>query len=158
MENIINIVCPISNEKINENVARIAALFTIIFAGLSLIFKSYFVIAILAVDFAMRAYTASGNSLVRYVSKQTAHLINIGFKPVDAASKKFAAEIGFIFCLAIGILQIFEFYFAADILGGVLILFAALEAGINLCAGCIVYTYFVLPVIRKKSSRDQIYR
>ncbi len=147
---LINIVCPVSGDKTNENASRIAAAITIIVTALSMYFDSFILIALLAADFALRAYSSSGNSPVKYITKAVVRTFNIKNKPIDAAQKRFAAELGFILSLAICLFQIFRNYAVADVMGFVLIFFAFLESALNLCVGCIIYTYFALPFLRKE--------
>lgn len=150
-DKIINIICPVSDKKMNENAARIAAGITVIITLTSLYFHFSILMALLAADFAIRAYTREGKSPVKYITKSIISAFQIKNKPIDAAQKKFAAELGFILSTAIFLLQIFGNHFVATILGFMLIFFALLESVFNFCVGCIIYTYFALPLLRKNN-------
>lgn len=143
------IVCPVSGEKINESVARIAAFFVIIITIVALAFKLPVLLLALAADFALRAFTTGAYSPVKYASKQLFKLSWLSSKTGDAAPKKFAAGIGFVFSLAIAMLLFAHYYVAANLLATALLFCAALEAFAGYCVGCVIYTYAVLPFVRK---------
>lgn len=143
------IVCPVSGEKINESVARIAAFITIVITALALVFKLPLLLLVLGADFALRSFTTGAYSPVKYASKQLFRLSWLGEKIGDAAPKKFAAGIGFVFSLAIGALLFAHYYVAANLLASALLFCAALEAFAGYCVGCVIYTYAVLPFVRK---------
>ncbi len=148
----INIICPVSNNKINENAARISALLTFITAGIGLYFNSFLVFLFLVADFSIRAFTSQGNSPIRLLTQFIVKKFNIKNKPIDAAQKRFAAELGFILCVAICFFQYFDNYTLTNVLGGVLLFFAFLESAFSFCFGCIIYTYIALPLLRKDKS------
>jgi len=149
MQDTINISCPVSTERINENVTRVAAFYVIIITIIAIWFNSYIIIFLLAADFAFRAFTNGNASVIKFLSKQTAHLLNIPQKPTDAAPKKFAAGVGMAFCTGIGCLLLLNAVTAASLVAGVLLFCALLEGAAGICLGCIVYTLFVLPFTKK---------
>lgn len=138
------ISCPISGEKINENVARLVALQVVIIASLSLIFNNDYLSGFLVVDFFTRVFIDPKYSLLSFIGKQIVKLFHIKNKPTDWAPKRFAAGLGLAFSATIFLLQIWGFYFAAQIIGGMLIFCACLEAFFSYCVGCVVYTYLNL--------------
>ncbi len=142
----ISFSCPVSPNKINENVARTAAFFVISFTILGLYLHNPFVFGLLALDFALRAFTNGNYSLIKLGSKQIVTILDIKQKPADAAPKKFAAGLGVFFSLLIGVLLLLDLQFSANITGGVLLFCALLEGGFGICLGCIVYTLLVLPL------------
>jgi predicted membrane protein len=68
-------------------------------------------------------------------------------KMTDLAPKKFAATLGFIFCLLITATLIFNFATAAIILTSIMAVFALLESLFAVCVGCYVYTF--LQILKK---------
>lgn len=144
------IVCPVSGEKINESVAQIAAFITIVVTATAVVFKLPEILLALAADFALRAFTSGAYSPVKYVSKQLFKLSWLDERTGDAAPKKFAAGIGFVFSLAIAALLFAHYYIAANLLACALLFCAALEAFAGYCVGCVIYTYAVLPFIKKQ--------
>jgi hypothetical protein len=146
------ITCPVSAEKINENVARVAAFFTITVVITGVYFKLPFLITALAADFYLRAFTNGKYSPIKKISRRFADYLGLDEKTTDAAPKKFAAGIGFIFSLSIAGLQWFHYDAAAYLLSAVLLICAGLESFKGLCLGCIIYTYTVLPFLPKANS------
>jgi len=149
-----SVTCPISAEKINENVARIIAFFTIIVVLAGLFFKSPFIICALAIDFSLRAFTGGKYSPLKYISKRVANYIGSSPKMVDAAPKKFAAGIGVLFTATIAGLQWFQHDISSDLVATALLICAGLESFKGFCLGCIVYTYIVLPFLSKEDSEQ----
>jgi len=143
------LVCPISDERINEQVTRINALFGIVLVVGGFVFNSVFFFVFLMADFYIRAFTKAKFSPVSYLSFSMANALNLNKKSIDKAPKIFAARIGFLMTLAITALFLFQLNTAAFVVGGVLIFFATLEFALAICMGCIMYTYLVLPFYRK---------
>jgi hypothetical protein len=145
-----NIICPVSPDRVNENSTRVAAFFTIIITVIGLYFNSYIIFFLMALDFALRAFSDGKWSVIRNLSIHIVNLLKIKTKLIDASPKKFAAGMGMTFCLAIGLLIIFDLNLSSIIVGCVLIAAALLEGGFNFCLGCTIYTLFVQPFISKK--------
>lgn len=146
----INLICPISDKKINENIARISASLVMVIAGLGIYFNSAYVFLFLAVDFALRAFTNGGFSPVKQTSQLLIKLLDIKYKPLDEAQKKFSAELGLILCTAGFILLLSGYSLIAAMLGLLLVLFAFLESVFKFCIGCVIYTYIAMPFFRNK--------
>jgi len=144
-----HLVCPISEEKINEYVTRINAFLTvlIVIAGFALNSVLFFIF--LLADFYIRAFTELKYSPMSYVSAKLANAFNLDKKPIGKAQKVFAARLGFVMTLAISVLFFLELTTAAMVVGGILLFFATLEFALALCAGCMIYTYLVLPFYNK---------
>ena len=110
-----NLMCPISNDKADENIARVSALFTMLLTGLSLYLNAYGVMFILGLDFVIRGFTTSDCSFIKFISKQIVKSLKLKSKPIDLAPKKFAAKVGMIFAFTIAVLQFFNLIFIANI-------------------------------------------
>jgi len=145
------IICPVNGEKINENVARIAAFIVIIVTVTAVLFKLPVLLIALGADFALRAFTSGAYSPVKYVSKQLFRLSFLSEKIGDAAPKQFAAGIGFVFSLAIAAFQFTQYYILANSFATVLLFCAALESFAGYCLGCTVYTYAVIPFLKNNN-------
>jgi hypothetical protein len=145
MKMIKDILCPISDERINERVTRINALFGILLVITGFASNSILFFILLLADFFIRAFTRLKYSPVSYLSHQMANALNLEVKSIDKAPKIFAARIGFLMTLAITILFLFNVSSAALVIGGILVFFASLEFALAICMGCIMYTYLVLP-------------
>lgn len=149
MIHIKQLVCPISEERINEQVTRLNALFGIILLVAGFVFNSVFFFVFLLADFYTRAFTKAKFSPISYLSNSMVNALNLNKKSIDKAPKIFAARIGFLMTLAITVLFMLQLNTAALIVGGVLIFFASLEFALAVCMGCILYTYLILPFYRK---------
>jgi hypothetical protein len=135
------ISCPVSGEKINESVARVASFLVTIIVTIVVLFKAPYMLILLGTDFALRAFTNGTYSPIKYLAKQLYRYSGLSEKKGDAAPKKFAAAIGFIFSFSIAALQLAQYFILADVVAGVLVFCAALEAFAGFCVGCVIYTY-----------------
>lgn len=144
-----NIVCPISNEKVNEKVTRINALLVILIVISGFVLNSVLFFVFLLADFYIRAFTQLRFSPVSYVSYRLANALHLEAKAIGKAPKIFAARIGFMMTLIVTTLMFFNLLTAAYVVGGILVFFATLEFALAVCMGCIMYTYLVLPFYKK---------
>ena len=136
--------CPISAERINENAVRIVAFMVALIAIACVLFSNYLAMLFLIFDFAMRAFTSGKYSLLKFLSIKVTRALNLKPKMTDMAPKKFAAIMGFAFCILITLTSAFSFFTAAFILTSILIVFALLESLFAVCVGCYVYTFINL--------------
>jgi hypothetical protein len=142
------LVCPISNEVVNERLSRLNAFFTILLVTAGFVFNSVFFPLFLLVDFFIRAFTTSKMSPVSFASSGIIRLLQLSKKPIDKAPKIFAARLGFLMTLVIATLFLTGFYTASMVVAGILVFFATLEFAFGICVGCLIYTYFILPLYR----------
>ncbi|KAF0236473.1 MAG: CDP-alcohol [Prolixibacteraceae bacterium] len=143
------IICPISNEYVNERVTRINALLAILLTATAFLLNSVLFLIFLTADFYTRAFTNARYSPISYLSHRMVNALNLNKKETDKAPKIFAARIGFIMSLAITVLFLLQLNTAAFAVGGILIFFASLEFVLAVCMGCIVYNYLVLPFFKQ---------
>ena len=143
------IVCPISDERINEHVTRLNAFFGVLIVVAGFVFNSVIFFLFLLADFYIRAFTKVKFSPISYISISMANAFNLDNKSTDKAPKIFAARLGFLMTLTIIFLFLFELKTAALVVGGILAFFATLEFALAVCMGCIMYTYLILPFYRK---------
>jgi hypothetical protein len=144
-----NLVCPISDQRVNEQVTRLNALFTIGTVLLAFILNSAFLFVFLMADFFIRAFTEIKFSPINYISYYLSNALNLPVKLIDKAPKIFAARLGFLMTTVIAGLFIFSFKVASIVVAVTLIFFASLEFIFAICVGCLIYTYFVLPFYKK---------
>ena len=140
-----SLICPISDQRVNEQVTRLNALFTIGTIVLAFVLNSGILIAFLMADFFIRAFTLIKFSPVNYVSYSLSNTLNLQVRLIDKAPKIFAARLGFLMTTVIAGLFIFNFKIASIAVAGMLIFFASLELFFAICFGCLIYTYWVLP-------------
>lgn len=144
-----DLVCPISADRVNERVVRGTALIMAALAMAYLATGARWIPLLMAVDFGIRGFWRRERSVAARVAG--AIVARRGRPPVmiDFAPKLFAARVGFLFTVAItvthGLVPI-----AAQMLAGILILFALLEGIGNICVGCLVYSLLVVPIVRRR--------
>lgn len=133
--------CPISAERVNENVVRIVAFMVAVIAIFCVVFANYWAIVFLLFDFAARAFTSGNFSLLKFIAIKISNALSL--KPVskDLAPKKFAATLGFGFCLLITAMFLLNFATLAMVLTVVMTVFALLESLFAICVGCYVYSF-----------------
>ncbi len=143
------LICPVSAERIDENMMRVTALGVVLTMGAFLFTGKVIFPVVLATDLAIRAFTKMRYSPLSWL----AHLFvkSIGTEPVwiDKAPKVFAARIGFLLSFITAITALLGLPLLASATGMTLVAFAFLECGLNFCAGCWIYTYVVYPLVRK---------
>lgn len=144
-----NLVCPISDQRINEQVTRFNAFFAIAVIVSAFVFNSIFLLAFLMADFFIRAFTEIKFSPISFVSHYLSNTLNLPVKMIDKAPKIFAARLGFLMTTAIAVLFVLELELASVIVSGMLVFFASLEFVFAICIGCTIYTYLILPFYKK---------
>jgi len=150
MKLVTQLICPVSPERVDENLVRVTALAVVFTMGTYFVTGSPLLPALLVVDFYIRAFTRMNYSPLSYVAH---HFVKvIGTQPVliDKAPKVFAARIGLIITSITTLGALLHWPLLAYISGSVLVLFAFLECGLNFCMGCWLYTFVVYPLVRKK--------
>ena len=144
-----NLVCPISDQRVNEQVTRLNALFTILVTILAFVLNSKILFVFLMADFFIRAFTEMKFSPISYTSHSVRNALSLSLKMIDKAPKIFAARLGFLMSTIITILYILNLSAASLIVAGVLVFFATLEFVFGICVGCLIYTYLILPFYKK---------
>ncbi|RKD91898.1 DUF4395 domain-containing protein [Mangrovibacterium diazotrophicum] len=144
-----NIFCPISTERINEQVPRVTSLLVVVLVIIGFSLQSLLVFAFLAADFAIRAFTKMRFSALSCVAYWITLALKLPAKQIDKAPKIFAARMGFLMVAILSVLFASDMQTASKIVAGILVVFASLEFAIAFCAGCTIYTFLVLPFFKK---------
>ena len=144
-----NLVCPISDQRVNEQVTRLNAFFTIATVVLAFVFNSVLLLIFIMADFFIRAFTEIKFSPISFVSHYLSNALSLPVKLIDKAPKVFAARLGFLMTLTITALFSLNMSIAAVIMASLLVFFASLEFFFAICVGCLIYTYLVLPFYKK---------
>ena len=143
------LICPISKDRVNEQITRINAALGILLIVFGFAFNLPLLFIFLLIDFFIRAFTKITFSPISYISNSIANTLNLKEKTIDKAPKTFAARLGFLIILATTMLYLFNFYTAALVVAGIFIFFATLEFALAICIGCILYTYVILPFYKE---------
>jgi hypothetical protein len=144
---LINLICPVDNVQINENKVRLTAAFVLLIGIIYLLTHWVGLILLLTADFALRAFKLPRFSLLGFWAEATVWQLNIPFKATDQAPKRFAAKVGFVFCLIITVRHFLNEN--TWILSSILVVFAFLESVLAFCAGCYAYTFYAKLITRK---------
>jgi len=143
------LTCPISKDRVNEQITRINASLGILLIVFGFVFNLPLLFIFLLIDFFIRAFTKITFSPISYISNSIANTLNLKEKRIDKAPKIFAARLGFFIILATTVLYFFSFKITALVVAGVFVFFATLEFVLAICVGCILYTYVVLPFYKE---------
>ena len=144
-----NLVCPISDQRINEHITRLNAFFAIATVVLAFVFNSVLLLIFIMADFFIRAFTEIKFSPISFVSHYLSNALSLPVKLIDKAPKVFAARLGFLMTLIITALFSLNMSIAAVIIASLLVFFASLEFFFAICVGCLIYTYLVLPFYKE---------
>lgn len=134
-------VCPVSDKKVNERVARINGLFTVFLLAFSGLTHSIFPVIFLAIDFFLRSFDFSKYSLVAVSSRGIVTYLGLNESMINAGPKIFAARIGLILSSLIITLFFFNAYLPALSIAGILGLFSFLEGAFGICVACEIYPF-----------------
>ena len=144
-----NLVCPISDQRVNEQVTRLNAMFTVGLIILAFALNSIVLFVFLMADFFIRGFTDIKFSPVSFISHSLSDSLSLRVKLIDKAPKVFAARLGFLMTSIIGGLFILGLKAYAIFVASILVFFANLEFFFALCIGCTIYTYLILPFYKK---------
>jgi hypothetical protein len=134
-------LCPISEKKVNERVARINASFTVLLVAGFLFTQNIFFIAFLALDFFLRTTDRAKYSLVAISSKNIIKFLHVKELMINAGPKIFAARIGLVLSSVIIISYLLNAKIFTLVISGILGLFSFLEAVFGLCVACEIYPF-----------------
>ena len=134
-------ICPISEKRINENIARSNALITVILLIVYGLTSNLAVIGFLFFDFLLRGLEFSKFSLIAILSKKVNQLFNIQPEMINAGPKIFAARIGVVFSGVTLIATVLGWQTTALIFAGIFGFCALLEGFFAFCVACEIYPF-----------------
>jgi len=141
-----DIVCPVSAERLNKRACRVGAIFNAALLVLFFVTSWWPVIAFVVLDYVVRVFT-SRTAPIAILANGIVRALRISPVPMDKAPKVFAWRIGFL--LAAATAAVLPFSIAASrYIAFALAAFNILDGVCNVCVGCVIYTYFILPRIR----------
>lgn len=136
-----SIMCPLSDKRVNERVARINATFTVLILLAFIFSHNILILAFLAIDYLIRTSDLSRYSLIGMSSRTIVKYLAINEYFINAGPKILAARIGlFLTCLII-LSYLLKATLVAFVLTGILGLFSTLEAVFGICVACRMYPY-----------------
>jgi hypothetical protein len=147
--NMKNIVCPVSSERIPENLPRVTAFFVLSSLSLYLLTGFLPIVLYLAYDFLARGFGYANFSVFHKLSVFYIKKTGISKVKIDKAPKLFAARLGGIFSLLIIVFHLLGIGIVAYSLSGLLIVLSTLECVVGICVGCYFYSFLILPFYQK---------
>lgn len=136
-----NAICPISINKVDENVARLNGIFTVLLLTAFAISGNILPVLFLFFDFVLRGAELSKFSPLAIISKQILTLLNINKKPINAGPKIFAARIGVLFSFGIVLFYFLQIQSVALVFTGVFAFCAFIEGFFGYCVACQIYPF-----------------
>jgi len=136
-----SLVCPISENYIDENIARMNAFLTF---GLVLIFlltPFKWIIFLIAADFLLRRIMQGRFSVLSRISVLTTGALALKKVSINAGPKLFAANVGFVLSILAAVFYFTGLPYVSYVLAGTLAFFTMLESVFNICAACILYPF-----------------
>jgi hypothetical protein len=134
-------LCPVSDNLVDEKVARINGFFTILLLITYGLTKNITPVVILALDFFLRGSDFSNYSLIGISSKGIARYFRLNKKAINAGPKIFAARIGFVLSSLIILTFFLNAFLPGLAVAGILGLFSFLEAFFGICVACEIYPF-----------------
>lgn len=135
-------VCPITDTRINERVARLNALITVLLV-ISFIFLDFWIgMILLLVDFGIRGFIDSKYSPICQMNKWLAKQLKLAPKMINAGPKIFAAQVGLVLSTFVIFAYIFDCGTICIAVAAMLALFSFLESAFGYCVACKLYPLF----------------
>ncbi len=128
-----------SEYEIDEKIARLNAFVTMLAALLFVITWELWIVITIGVDFFFRAFIHPGYSPIAIINNALLNILKVEPHTINAGPKMFAAKIGFVCCVLISILHLFELDKLFILVSCMLSCFAALEAFSGYCVGSKIY-------------------
>ena len=150
-----NLICPISNARIDGNVVRTNGFMSASLLAAYVATRSPWIIVPVGIDYMFRARMGGPTSPMTHLARAVARTLRFPFHAMDKAPKVFASRIGACFAMGAAITH-FVAPTAAVWLAGTLAVFATLESVFDFCFGCVVYTYVALPLYRARDAVKSI--
>ena len=145
-----SLLCPISPLRVGETTARLTGLLAAALIGVYALTGAGAIMLALAIDYGVRVGSSWQHSPLSWLAARLVSALRLPNRPIDKAPKMFAARVGLLFALASSMLMLLDPP-TSLVVALVLLGFALLEALLNICVGCLVYTYVLLPLLSKRA-------
>lgn len=148
---ITQVSCPVSAERIAENVVRKTALQVFLLSIIWIWLPNVLIPLFLMFDFAIRSFTSLNISIIGNIAKWINNRFpSVEDKLTDRAPKRFAAGVGFVLTTFIVIVSFLGYQKSALSAFLILTICAALEGFLGICIGCYVYSLLRIELLRVK--------
>lgn len=145
-----NLICPVSNEKIDSYVSQLTIFFSVILVVSFMLAWQPVFLYIAAFDYGIRAFTNGNLSPLKAIAILVSRLFKWKPKMIDKAPKVFASRLGFLCLLASSILINVGLPSASVVIAIMATSLFLLDALGIICVGCVIYHHFVFPFYQKQ--------
>ena len=145
-----DVVCPISIEKIDSNVSRTTIFINVILMVFFVFTLHPIFIAIVTLDYFIRATLDIKYSPIRLIALQIVSLFKLHKKPINQAQKVFASRLGVICAGSALVILLLGFSKTSIVIASILLVLSTLDSVFNFCVGCLIYNYLVYPFYKNK--------
>lgn len=129
---------------VDEVTVRLTAALVLVLAVVALAAHAWWLYAVLAVDFLLRAgWGPSWSPLARAAQKLLRPRLATKPRYTAGPPKRFAAAIGAVFTVAATVLWLAGTTIPVVLIGAVMVVFPALESLAGICVGCIVFGWLM---------------
>jgi hypothetical protein len=129
---------------VDEVTVRLTAALVLVLAVVALAAHAWWLYAVLAVDFLLRAgWGPSWSPLARVAQKLLRPRLATRPRYTAGPPKRFAATIGAVFTVAATVLWLAGTTIPVVLIGAVMVVFPALESLAGICVGCIVFGWLM---------------
>ncbi len=135
-------VCPITDKRINERVARLNGLVTALLIAVFFVFNFQIALWVLMIDFAIRGFVDGKYSPICRMNIWIANKLNLSPKIINAGPKIFAAQVGLFLTIIALVSTMTNFTTICIVFASVLGFFSFLESFFGYCVACKLYPLF----------------
>ena len=140
-----NLICPVSNEKIDSYVSRLTIFMSVILVAVFIFTRNPLFLYTAAFDYCIRAFSSGGFSPLRFIAIQLTKIFRRDPKMIDKAPKVFASRLGFLCLFAASILISINLPVASTVIAAMATSLFLLDALGIICVGCLIYHNVVFP-------------
>lgn len=151
-----NAICPISDRKIDEHVARFNSGLTLSLLLVFILTGNIIPIVFLFVDFALRSGSYSRFSAIGFVSRTVLKKLSVKPELINAGPKIFAARIGLFFNFAIIVSGLLGLENLVYVFSGVFGFCAFLESFFGYCVACQIYPFVYKLFYHRKYQKIEV--
>ena len=145
-----NVVCPISNVKLDVNLDRFAVFFNVLLMISFIVTRNPIFLGIVILDYSIRSIDKGMYSPTKLLATFLNRFIKIPPKMTDIAPKIFSYRLGVFASSMASLFHFVGFTFPSIVASSVLLSLMALDSFLGVCVGCYIYSYLVLPFYKRK--------
>ncbi len=129
---------------VDDVTVRVVAAEVLVLAAVAIALQQPWLYPVLAADFVLRSVVGPSVSPVARLAAAVRPRIRAAARPTAGPPKRFAAAIGAVMTVAATLTwYVAGWHTATWVIGAVMVVFPALEAGLGLCVGCLVFSWLM---------------